>query len=211
MFQLLEERYKFNIVNDIYIEVKTDFEIIQINTNNPNNYFLQANNLLRFITDEFEDEYSCEDNNIHAVYFIPSHKEKEFSNSLENSVLVEEMDKYYTDEMKTNFESYDLIPKGKALVPHKERSKHGSSFYGVEEDVQFEVLINTAKEILSLNAMKNHKIAIGSINENFGLLEKGERLKTETPQSKHYNFWKFCETITGKTFFDLAKEFRMVV
>ncbi len=70
------------------------------------------------------------------------------------------------------------------------------------------VLIDAAKEILKLNAMNKHKIAIGLISTNYGLLEKSEKLKTENPQSKHYSFWKFHHEITGKDFFDVAKQFK---
>lgn len=207
-FQLLVEKYNFEIKDD-YLAIETDFEIILINTTTPERYSTEGTNLIRFITEEFEEDYTCKNNTIHAVYFIPSHKEREFCNYLDEELFVDEMGKYYTEEMRETFNPITNYNE-KVIIKHKDRSTYGSSFYGVDEVVTLDVLINTAKEILKLNAMRNHRIAIGSIAENNGLLEKSGKIKTSNPQSRHYNFWKFHERLTGVSFFHVAQNFKII-
>ncbi len=74
---MLKEAYSFEISEGEYLEIKTDFETIEINTGSPHKFLTERHNLIRFISEEFEDEYQSDDP-LHAVYFLPSHKEKEF-------------------------------------------------------------------------------------------------------------------------------------
>lgn len=209
-FSVLMEEYDFK-QEDIYIVIETDFEFIKINMTDATEYLLERSDLIRFISDEFEDdEYEMNDHNMHAIYFLPSHKEKELCQYLNQEEFVSKWDQYYTPEMKENFKPTNVFEETIPLVQHKDRHTHGTSFYGVEEDVDLDELIKTAQDILALNAMKGYKIATGTVFGQLGLLERGRRLRTENPQSKHYSFWKFCESKTGRGFSDVGKGFRII-
>ncbi|MCP1133383.1 hypothetical protein NKT34_08780 [Paenibacillus polysaccharolyticus] len=209
-FSVLAEQYQFE-KNDNYILIETDFEFISINKTNSNNYFTECSDLIRFISNDFEeDEYQRSDHNIHAVYFLPSHKQKELIKHINQEEIIDELEVYYTLEMKESFRVSYSIRREVVNIPHRDRSSCSTSFYGVDEEVGLDALIKTAEELLKLNAMKDFEIAVGTIFGEMGLLEKGYKIKTENPQSKHYNFWKFCERKTGKSFFDIGKSFKMI-
>ncbi|WP_217597870.1 hypothetical protein [Cohnella sp. GbtcB17] len=209
-FDFMMKEYDFKS-EDIYMLLKTDFEFIKISTVDNTHYLLERNDLIRFISSEFEEnEYKQDDFNIHAVYFLPSHKEKELCQYLSEEVIVQGLEKYYTEEMMESFDVDESSVEMSSIVQYRDRHRYGTSFFGVEDDVELVELIKTASDILELKAMNGYKIAIGGVSGHLGLLERGRKVQTENPQSKHYSLWKFCESKTGKRFADVGNGFRIM-
>ncbi len=203
-FQQIKERYGFE-ESEGYIQIITDFEVVKIYCGNPEKYTTSENELIRFIDEELLEDYPCIDD-IHGVYFLPTHKTKEFIHSLDNEEILPELKCYYSDEMKFTFKQGFAPFKNISAISHKARGEVGTSFYRADA-ASVEELIEAGKQILKLNAMKGYKIAIGEIPENIGLFERSNKERSTTPKSRHYSFWKFDYDLTELNYFHVAKGF----
>lgn len=206
-FEKIKAQYDFE-QNGSYMLVKTDFEIIEIYCDQPERFFLTENNLIRFINDELLEEYPCE-NDIHGVYFLPTHKTDIFLESLESTEIIPELEGYYTQDMKGAFSIGPSELSMNSPIKHKNRARYGTSLYGADAATLSE-LIEAGEQILKLNAMQGYKIATGAINNCMGLLERSAKDRSTTPKSRHYNFWKFDTTICNAEFSDVASGFDVV-
>lgn len=209
-FKDIKADYSFESEGD-YLLIKTDFERIKINTESESSprFCLEERNLLRFLNGELVEEYFSKDK-IHPVFFLPSHKETEFFSSLEKEEIHPEFMTFYTEDMLSEFKNIQsYIRTVESTISHKDRSDVCTSFYGVEE-CSLEDLVSAAYQILELNSMRDYKISLGEINKPLGLLERSKKVKTKSPKSRHYNFWKFCESYKGVSFEDVANNFRVI-
>lgn len=207
IFQRIKEEFGFEQQGN-YMVVATDFENISINCDNPKRYFINEKNLIRFINEELLEEYPC-DEEIHGVYFLPTHKTDDFFDSLDNEKILPELKYYYTEEMLFTYGEASTNLQGELTIKHKDRARYGTSFYGADA-ASLDELIRAGQQILKLNSMRDYKIAAGSIDDNMGLLERSSSDKATTPKSRHYNFWKFDKCLTGMGFFDIAKRFNII-
>lgn len=184
-----------------YLLINTDFEKMKI-IFAPQNLFSSMDNLIRFIDPEFLELYTVEE--LRGIYFVPSHIEKKIKAGIADDILDSICNRYLPEDMQTTFDEdeYD-----KPLVESKNRHSYGTSFFqcmNMDRATIEDTVSLLTKEIRSL---RDHKIAIGQIKEDCGLLEKSSIKKTEEPESRHCSFWKFE---FGGTFDEISKDFSLL-
>jgi hypothetical protein len=208
----LKKRYIFNENEDsLYLE--TDYEVINLSTNILDRIFDGYKDLIRFITDEYEDLFPLCDE-IHPFYFLSTHYENLIDTSLKDEKIISELKNFYPEEMIQSFQEIGVASEMKPIVPNKLRAIYSTSFFGIiepNEEITIEMLIESAQKLkVQIRALSDYKIAIGNIDDNCGLLEIGMKEKTEKPTSYHFNFWKDDEIKSGISFWDISKNFRII-
>lgn len=193
------------------MQIETDSEKIELNISNPYKYFTNRTNLIRYIDPEFDEDYHPSEQ-LHGFYFLPSNKTNEFIMTLNKNAYNPYFENYYTPEMRQNCNQYVFNNlETDTIIKYNDRHNYAVSFFGVEpEDATLEELIKGAYQIRTLIAMQNFKIAIGNITDDYGLLEKGFKERTNDPQSHHYSYWKFNEKFHNISCFDIAKNFHLL-
>lgn len=202
-------KYNFTFNNGI-LTIVTDFEEIIIDTNSlPSRYAVSYEYLMRFIDEELLEEFSISNSfKIPPAFFLPDHIRDLFIESIAEGIKYDFLSKYYDPINHKDFKVYAYNISKKVTIPNKEKGKFGTSLY-LTEPTDEESLISAAQEVLTLNAMKDFKIAIGSIRGEFCLLEVGMKKKQGiVPITKHCNLWKISESICKGTFEDIANNFK---
>lgn len=202
-------KYQFSYEDERVI-IKTDFEKVSIYIgDNKEKYDTKGEQLIRFLNPELLEIYpvGSTDDVIHPTFFLPTHIFKDFLDSLLSQEIIVELKKYYP-EYASDFQKVS-IENNNEIIQNKDKSGFATSLYGTE-NATFDQQISAAKQILELNSMIDYKVAIGNIEGEVCLLEKGKRNKTSIPKSKHYNLWKFCEELSREGFDSIASGFKFI-
>ncbi|MGX8235731.1 hypothetical protein [Exiguobacterium undae] len=201
--------YNFEYINN-EVTIQTDFEKIKIYIgDNIDRYNTRGERLIRFLNEELLDIYPITaEGQIHPVFFLPSHITDEFFDSLINNKLIVELQDYYLPIAQETY-TRTYIGYDEVMIPNKKKASYGTSLYGTD-NVSMENQISAAEQLLELNSMVDHKIAIGSVEGHICLLEKSKKDRDTRPKSRHYNLWKFNERLTNGKFEDIASNFSMI-
>lgn len=198
-----------------FIVIETDFEFLHLDLENSVRCVEEKDYVIRLISDELLEDYEC-NGEIDKVFFLPSHMEEIFTESLENKHIIPILDEYYKSEMKDSFVIVDDYFKSKETVKNGSRSKVGTSYFSVEFSSELtldqikELHLEAGTKLKKLIAHRDDEVAIGQIPKGHGILDINTKIKLDVPKSVHCDFWKLDYRISGKSFQDLANGFVII-
>lgn len=173
--------------SETYLQIDTGFDKCQIFLSD--NLYSEKENLLRFIDTDLYDYYN--DDVTLGVYYLPTHAMNILVDKIGDNIFDSCLQEYLPTNNNEKFR-FDRELDNQEVILHRNRSRHATSFFMFNTPERIDEIISVLK--CNIASLRDYDAAVGSVPENYGVLEITNHEKTKDPQSFHCSFWKFNTT-----------------